>query len=236
VSDHSTDALQTIKDKAGVCRDFSHVAASLCRALQIPARFVTGYLYELDPMDMHAWFEAFAGGRWYTFDATQKTLRAGRVVVAYGRDAADVAFLSNYAPMEISVMDVEVRLADPGPVHIGALPEQPVAEAAEPVPAKARAKRARPAVPRAVKAKAKVKVKATTGISLLQWPAMLASIVAAWLVGSEDKRRRNAGFWVFIASNVLWVVWGWSTQAWALVAMQFALGAMNIRGMLKTEK
>jgi hypothetical protein len=73
-------------------------------------------------------------------------------------------------------------------------------------------------------------------ISLLQWPAMLASIVAAWLVGSEDKRRRNAGFWVFIASNVLWVVWGWSTQAWALVAMQFALGAMNIRGMLKTEK
>ena len=164
VSDHSTDALQTIKDKAGVCRDFSHVAASLCRALQIPARFVTGYLYELDPMDMHAWFEAFVGGRWYTFDATQKTLRAGRVVVAYGRDAADVAFLSNYAPMEISMMDVEVRLADPGPVHIGALPEHPVAEAAAPAPAKARAKRARPVVPRAVKAKAKAKVKATTRI------------------------------------------------------------------------
>ncbi|MBC7378102.1 MAG: hypothetical protein H7346_11820 [Burkholderiaceae bacterium] len=73
-------------------------------------------------------------------------------------------------------------------------------------------------------------------ISLLQWPAMLASIVAAWLVGSEDKGRRNAGFWLFIASNVLWVVWGWSTQAWALVAMQFALGAMNIRGMVKTEE
>jgi hypothetical protein len=73
-------------------------------------------------------------------------------------------------------------------------------------------------------------------IGLLQWPAMLASIVAAWLVGSEDKGRRNAGFWVFIAGNVLWVVWGWSTLAWALVAMQFALGAMNIRGMVKTEK
>ncbi|CAN5512653.1 hypothetical protein BH11PSE7_BH11PSE7_06540 [soil metagenome] len=73
-------------------------------------------------------------------------------------------------------------------------------------------------------------------ISLLQWPAMLASIVAAWLVGSQDKGRRNAGFWVFIASNVLWVMWGWSTQAWALVTMQFALGAMNIRGMVKTEE
>ncbi|MBC7435895.1 MAG: lasso peptide biosynthesis protein [Bdellovibrionales bacterium] len=137
VSDHSTDALQTLEDKAGVCRDFSHVAVSLCRALQIPARFVTGYLYELDPMDMHAWIEAFVGGRWYTFDATQKTLRAGRVVVAYGRDAADVAFLSNYAPMEISVMNVEVRLAQPGPVHIGALPEQATMDAAKPVPLKA---------------------------------------------------------------------------------------------------
>ena len=73
-------------------------------------------------------------------------------------------------------------------------------------------------------------------ISLLQWPAMLASVVAAWLVGSEDKGRRNTGFWVFMGSNVLWVVWGWSTQAWALVALQFALGAMNIRGMVKTEK
>ncbi|MBC7435896.1 MAG: hypothetical protein H7332_07495 [Bdellovibrionales bacterium] len=73
-------------------------------------------------------------------------------------------------------------------------------------------------------------------ISLLQWPAMLASVVAAWLVGSEDKSRRNTGFWVFMGSNVLWVVWGCSTQAWALVALQFALGAMNIRGMVKTEK
>ena len=159
VSDHSTDALQTIKDKAGVCRDFSHVAASLCRALQIPARFVTGYLYELDPMDMHAWFEAFVGGRWYTFDATQKTLRAGRVVVAYGRDAADVAFLSNYAPMEISVMDVEVRLADPGPVHIGALPEPAVPEATRPAPVKARAKREKSVKPHPKKAKAKPRVK-----------------------------------------------------------------------------
>jgi transglutaminase-like putative cysteine protease len=167
VSDHSTDALQTLKDKAGVCRDFSHVAASLCRALQIPARFVTGYLYELEPMDMHAWFEAFIGGRWYTFDATQKTLRAGRVVVAYGRDAADVAFLSNYAPMEISVMDVEVRLADPGPVHIGALPEQAASDAAAPAPpkttakapGKARARRARPTSPTAAKPRPKARVK-----------------------------------------------------------------------------
>jgi transglutaminase-like putative cysteine protease len=64
VSDGSTDALDTLDDGAGVCRDFSHVGIALCRALHIPARLVVGFLHELDPMDMHAWFEAFVGGRW----------------------------------------------------------------------------------------------------------------------------------------------------------------------------
>jgi transglutaminase-like putative cysteine protease len=63
---------------------------ALCRALRIPARMVVGYLHLLDPMDLHAWFEAFLGGRWYTFDATQKQPRGNRIVIAYGRDAADV--------------------------------------------------------------------------------------------------------------------------------------------------
>ncbi len=114
VSTESTDALDTIKAGAGVCRDFSHVAITLCRALRIPARFVAGYLHELDPMDMHAWFEAFIGGKWHTFDATQEKRKAGRVVVSYGRDAVDVAFLSNYGPMEITEMHVGVALAATG--------------------------------------------------------------------------------------------------------------------------
>jgi transglutaminase-like putative cysteine protease len=85
---------------------------ALCRALQIPARMVVGYLYQLDPMDMHAWFEAFVGGRWYTFDATQDVPRGGRIVVAYGRDAADVAFLSNYGEMTTESLKVQVELHD----------------------------------------------------------------------------------------------------------------------------
>lgn len=109
VSDQTTDALDTMSAGAGVCRDFSHVGIALCRALHIPARYVVGYLHQLEPMDMHAWFEAFVGGRWYTFDATQDEPRGGRIVVAYGRDAADVAFLSNYGPLEVRLMDVRVR-------------------------------------------------------------------------------------------------------------------------------
>lgn len=109
VSDGSTDALDTLNDGAGVCRDFSHVAIGMCRALRIPARLVVGYLHQLDPMDMHAWFEAFVGGRWYTFDATQDRPRGGRIVLAYGRDAADVAFLSNYGPLEMGDMAVTVE-------------------------------------------------------------------------------------------------------------------------------
>ena len=73
-------------------------------------------------------------------------------------------------------------------------------------------------------------------IDLLQWPAMVASVAAAWLVASTQAHRRNIGFWVFLVSNVLWVVWGWSTKAYALIALQVILALMNIRGLRKTEK
>jgi hypothetical protein len=72
-------------------------------------------------------------------------------------------------------------------------------------------------------------------VDLLQWPAMVVTIAASWFVASSSERRRNIGFWAFLASNVLWLVWGWSTQAWALVALQVALAAMNIRGARKTD-
>lgn len=73
-------------------------------------------------------------------------------------------------------------------------------------------------------------------VDFLQWPAMVASVAAAWLVASTRARRRNVGFWVFLVSNVLWVIWGWSTKAWALIALQVILAAMNVRGLKKTEK
>ena len=72
-------------------------------------------------------------------------------------------------------------------------------------------------------------------IDLLQWPAMAASLSSAWLVASNHKSRRNVGFWVFLGSNVLWGVWGWHDGAWALIALQVALAALNIRGVTKTE-
>jgi len=71
--------------------------------------------------------------------------------------------------------------------------------------------------------------------TVLQWFAMLVTVVAAWLVASRSKPRREAGFWVFLASNALWVAWGWHDHAAALVVLQFALAAMNIRGAVKNE-
>jgi transglutaminase-like putative cysteine protease len=109
VSDGSTSASDTIRDKAGVCRDFAHIGLSLCRALRIPARMVVGYLYRLEPMDLHAWFEAFIDGRWYTFDATQEEPRGGRIAIAYGRDAADVALITQFGLLKTEDMHVWVE-------------------------------------------------------------------------------------------------------------------------------
>jgi hypothetical protein len=72
-------------------------------------------------------------------------------------------------------------------------------------------------------------------MDLLQWPAMAVTLYAAWLVASQDKRRRERGFWWFVASNLLWVAWGWQAQAWALIALQVGLFAMNLRGARKND-
>ena len=72
-------------------------------------------------------------------------------------------------------------------------------------------------------------------LDLLQWPAMAVTVLAAWLVASTHKRRRRFGFWTFLASNALWAVWGWHSSAWALVALQVCLAALNMRGVKKQE-
>jgi len=72
-------------------------------------------------------------------------------------------------------------------------------------------------------------------IDILQWPAFAASVAAAWLVGSTNERRRFFGFWIFLVSNVLWIVWAWPDRAWALVALQIVLAGMNIRGLKKAK-
>jgi transglutaminase-like putative cysteine protease len=108
-SSSSTSAFDVSISKTGVCRDFTHLCLALCRALNIPARMVVGYLYDLKPMDLHAWFEAFVGDKWYSFDATQASPKGGRVVIAYGRDANDVAFASQFGEMELMNMYVSVE-------------------------------------------------------------------------------------------------------------------------------
>ena len=70
-------------------------------------------------------------------------------------------------------------------------------------------------------------------LGLIQWPAMVVTVLASWLVASDAERRRKWGFWVFLLSNVLWVAWAWHTASWALVTLQFCLAAMNIRGAWK---
>ena len=96
--DSPVSAVEVNSRKWGVCRDLSHLAIALCRSLSIPARMVVGYLYGLQPMDLHAWFEAYLAGRWYTFDATQREVKGGYVVLGYGRDAADVAVYNQFGP------------------------------------------------------------------------------------------------------------------------------------------
>jgi hypothetical protein len=72
-------------------------------------------------------------------------------------------------------------------------------------------------------------------LDLVQWPAMVATVAAAWLVASQSKTRRAVGFWVFLASNALWILWGWQARAYALVVLQVCLAVLNVRGARKNE-
>ena len=97
-------AWETFNERRGVCRDYAHLAIAFCRCMNIPARYCTGYLGDMGapppcgPMDFAAWFEAYLGGRWYTFDPRNNVPRIGRVLVARGRDAIDVAITTTFGP------------------------------------------------------------------------------------------------------------------------------------------
>ena len=109
-------AVEVNQQQEGVCRELAHLGIALCRGLCIPARMVVGYLHGLKPMDFHAWFEAYVGGRWYTFDPTQPEPRGGRVTIAYGRDAADVAVFTQFGPaLYPQEMTVRVDKLDKAP-------------------------------------------------------------------------------------------------------------------------
>lgn len=101
-ADPTRTAFGAFTDRTGVCRDFAHLAVALCRCMNIPARYCTGYLGDIGvpadpaPMDFSAWFEAYLGGRWYTFDARHNVPRVGRILMGRGRDATDVAISTSF--------------------------------------------------------------------------------------------------------------------------------------------
>ena len=112
-------ALDTFREGIGVCRDFTHLAITLCRCMNVPARYVTGYLGDIrvppapDPMDFSAWFEVYLGERWYTFDARHNRRRIGRIVIGRGRDAGDVPITMVFG--QHSLVDFQVVTEEVGP-------------------------------------------------------------------------------------------------------------------------
>jgi transglutaminase-like putative cysteine protease len=105
-------AWEAFNEKTGVCRDYAHLAVALCRCMNIPARYCTGYLSDIgEPppyaeMDFAGWFEAYLGGTWYTFDPRNNTRRRGRILMARGRDAVDVPISNTFGPNILSSFKV----------------------------------------------------------------------------------------------------------------------------------
>lgn len=112
LSSGTKTAFQVYQDRKGVCRDFAHLAVALCRCMNIPARYCTGYLGDMgtpppySPMDFAAWFEAYLGDGWHTFDARNNTPRIGRILIARGRDAADVALTTSFGRSTLESFNV----------------------------------------------------------------------------------------------------------------------------------
>ena len=124
-------AAEAFEERIGVCRDFAHLAIALCRCMNIPARYCNGYLGDIGvppdpaPMDFNAWFEVFLGGRWYTFDARHNEQRIGRIVIARGRDATDVAMINSFGTHTVQRFDVVTEEIEEVPMPLRpAMPEQ----------------------------------------------------------------------------------------------------------------
>jgi transglutaminase-like putative cysteine protease len=117
-------ALEALHEKTGVCRDYAHLAVAFCRCMNIPARYCTGYLGDIGmpppygPMDFAAWFEVFLGGQWHTFDARNNIPRIGRVLIARGRDASDVAISSSFGPSTLASFKVRTDEVPPQAISI----------------------------------------------------------------------------------------------------------------------
>jgi transglutaminase-like putative cysteine protease len=117
-------AMEAYHERVGVCRDFAHLAISLCRCMNIPARYCTGYLSDIGflpstgPMDFAGWFEAYLGGQWHVFDPRNNTPRTGRILIAYGRDAIDVAISTAFGPNTLTSFSVTCEeVAESQEVH-----------------------------------------------------------------------------------------------------------------------
>ncbi|MET0474775.1 MAG: transglutaminase family protein [Mycobacterium sp.] len=117
---HTRTALEAFNEGVGVCRDFTHLAVAFCRAMNIPARYCNGYVGDIGippqdaPMDFAAWMEVFLGGQWHTFDPRNNTPRIGRVLIAQGRDAADVALSNCFGPSVLTNFRVWTDEVVPG--------------------------------------------------------------------------------------------------------------------------
>ena len=119
-TDGSSSATDVLLQRVGVCRDFAHVAIALCRALGVPARYVSGYGVGVKPQDFHGFFEAYVGTDWYLFDPTGMAMSNALVRIADGRDAADASFATLVGPAVLTDMSVDVTV-------VGALPSEPPA-------------------------------------------------------------------------------------------------------------
>ena len=112
-TDACTSAMDTLIERAGVCRDFAHLGIALCRAMNIPARYFTGYAHELDPPDFHACFETWIGGRWLFWDATGLASPDGVVRIGNGRDASDCSVCTSFGPLQLQRQVIHCRASDP---------------------------------------------------------------------------------------------------------------------------
>ena len=130
-TDSGTSAYDTLIQREGVCKDFAHLGIALCRALDIPARYFTGYAYNLNPPDFHACFEAYIGGHWVFFDPTRLVPINGLVKIAHGRDAGDAAVASFFGNTNCTFMNVQCNAVDPEFKSFTTLPDNRAALAYE---------------------------------------------------------------------------------------------------------